>query len=404
MAGFHRHIGAAIAVLAAGAGAASIAAVPVAAQAKDERTVTAQATNSGAKAPSLSLAIGPKGAPEVAAIGKRAALEYYTIVRGKWRRTQVAGAGTAQSGPSLVSLAGGNAAIAVAGPKDDLLLFTLHNGHWSRKVIDGPGSALSAPSLANGPDGLAIAVEGPGKTLYFYWVLHGTWEVVQVLGPLTTYSAPALVIRNKQQAATDNPTGQADIAVEGASHVLTFATAALGYFTWTSENILTNVAYSTPALLVTVHDGTDLVPGEPVFATEGPQHRIELAYFANGHAELYTSKGNSIYSAPSLAQNLADGRRAVDLMYQAAASKVFDLILFYSGKEPVQRFVKVSSVHADSAPAAAAGAPKASTADAIVEGAGNTLWYFQGPEPKSSSGLPRFTGLEIGGGGSTFGG
>jgi hypothetical protein len=403
MAGFHRHIRVALVVLAAGAVAASIAASPVAAQAKTERPLAAAATNSGARAPSLSLAIGPKGRPEVAAIGKGAALEYYTIVGGKWRRTQVAGAGTAQSGPSLVSLAGGNAAIAVAGPKDDLLLFTLHNGRWSRKVIDGPGSALSAPSMAIGPDGLAIAVVGPGNTLYFYWVLHGVWEVVQAIGT-PVYSAPSLVIRDKQQATTGDPVGEADIVVEGASHDLTYTFAEAGYETWTTENVLTNTAYSTPSQIVTVRDGTDLVPGEPVWATEGPQHRIELAYFANGHAELYTSKGNTIYSAPSLAENLADGRRAVDLLYQAAASKVFDLVLFFKTKEPGQLFTKVGSVHADSAPAAAAGSPKASTVDAIVEGAGNTLWYFQGPEPKSTSGLPRFTGVEIGGGGSTFGG
>jgi hypothetical protein len=399
MAGTHRHIRAALAVLVA----ASVAAGAVAAPAQAESSLTGQATNGGARAPSLSLAIGQKGRPEVAAIGKHAALEYYTIVRGTWRRTQVAGAGTAQSGPSLVSLGGGNAAIAVAGPKDDLLLFTLHNGHWSRQTIDGPGSALSTPSMALSPYGLAISVAGPGNTLYFYWFRHGVWNIVQADGD-ATYSAPSLVILNKHQASTGNPAGQAEIAVEGPSHVLTYATAAPGYETWSAENILTNVVYSTPSLLVTVKDGADLVPGEPVFASEGPQHRIELAYFANGHAELYTSSANTIYSAPSLTQNLADGRRAVDLLYQAAASQVSDLVLFYSSKEPVQRFAKVGPVHADSAPVAAAGAPKASTVDAIVEGAGNKLWYFEGPEPASSSGLPRFSGVEIGGGGSTFGG
>jgi hypothetical protein len=399
----YRYVRAALAALAVSAVTASVAVGLAAAPAMAERTLTAQAANGGARAPSLSLAIGPHGRPEVAAIGKHATLLYYTTVRGKWRSTQVAGAGTAQSGPSLVSLAGGNAAIAVAGPKDDLLLFTLHNGHWSRQTIDGPGSALSAPSMALSPYGLAIAVAGPGKTLYFYWFRNGVWNIVQADGG-TTYSAPSLVIRNKQQAVTGAPAGQADIVVEGASHVLTFASAQPGYTTWFTENVLTNAVYSTPSQLVTVKDGPDLVPGEAAWAFEGPQHRIELEYFANGHAEIYISKPNSIYSAPSLAQNLADGRRAVDMVYQAAASKVLDLVQFYSGKEPVQRFTSLGSVHADSAPAVAAGAPEASTVDAVVEGAGNTLWYFQGPEPKSSSSLPRFTGVEIGGGGSTFGG
>ena len=101
--------------------------------------------------------------------------------------------------------------------------------------------------------------------------------------------------------------------------------------------------------------------------------------------------------------NSADSRRPLDLFYQGRAGKLFDYVLFNSTQSP-KPYDHVGSVHAESAPAVAAGAPKASTVDVIVEGTGNTLWYLQGPKPKSSSGLPRFTGTKIGGGGSTFGG
>jgi hypothetical protein len=370
-------------------------------------TPVPQTANNGATAPSLSLAIGQKGDPEIAAIGKHATLLYYTIVRGKWRRTQVAGPGTAQSGPSLVGLPGGKAAIAVEGPNNSLLLFTLRNGHWTRQMLAGATSTYSAPSLADGPLGLALAVEGSDNTLWFYYVEKGQWRNQEALGDQSAYSAPSLVMRGIHRAVFGDPASEADIAVEGSDHDLIYASAITGLTTWnaTAEDGGAALAYSAPSLLVT--DGADVIQGLAFIAVEGPHHRIVIESVERGTGFTYNSAttNNTVYSAPSITQNLADGRRPIVIAYQGRASKVFDLVVFYSstGSAPM-KYDQVGSVHADSAPAAAAGAPKASTDDVIVEGAGNTLWYFDGAKPGSKSAVPKFLGTEIGGGGSTFGG
>jgi hypothetical protein len=365
-------------------------------------TPAPQAVNGGARSPSLSLAIGRGGDPEVAAIGKHATLLYYTIVRGTWRRTQVAGAGTAQSGPSLVSLGGSNAAIAVEGPMNSLLLFTLHGGHWSRQTIAPPGSAYSAPSLASGPEGLGIAVDGPADTLWLYWFERGDWHSQEVL-IADTFSAPSLLFRGAHGSIPGDPASEADIAVEGFDHDLVYAYAIPGLTTWTVTTADSGkpLAYSAPSMVVT--DGADPVHGVVIMAMEGPDHRMVLVAYANRAFQVINSAktNNTVYSAPSIGQNLGDLRRPIAIAYQGGGSKVDDYVLFTSG---LSKYDVVSSVHADSAPAAAAGAPKAGTDDVIVEGAGNTLWFFDGARPASKTGVPRFIGTEIAGGGSTFGG
>jgi hypothetical protein len=404
MAGFHRHARPVLAVLAAGAAAASIAAGPVAAQAMARSTPAPQAANNGATSPSLSLAIGQKGDPEVAAIGKHATLLYYTIVRGKWRRTQVAGPGTAQSGPSLVSLGAGKASIAVEGPHNELLLFNLRFGHWSRQIIAGPGSAGSTPSLASGPDGLAIAVDGPDQSLWFYWFEISHWHSTRVLVPTSAYSAPSLEIRGTQGAITGDPATEADIAVEGFDHDLIYAHAIPGLTFWTATSPGSGeaLAYSAPSLLI-VH-GSGEIQGFGLMVVEGPHHRLTVVTDERGVFVIRdpAASNNTVYSAPSAAQNFGDSEREFPIVYQGRASKVFDLVTYANSvRETVDI---VGSVRADSAPVAAAGAPKASTDDVIVEGVGNTLWYFDGAKPSSNTGVPRFAGTEIAGGGSTFAG
>jgi hypothetical protein len=386
--------------MAAVAVAATIAAGPVSAAARADGKQVAQIVNNNATEPSLSLAVGPKGVPEVAAIGKHATLLYYTIVRGKWRHTQVAGPGTAQSGPSLVSLGGGNAAIAVEGPTHLLLIFTLRNGHWKQRIIAGPG-AWSAPSLAEGPHGLELAVLGPKNSLWFYDLLGRVGTTTEILGPNGAYSAPSLVVRGAHRAATGDPASEADIAVEGSAHDLVYLYGIPGLTSWNSL-VGESLAYSAPSLLVT--DGADFTQGIAYVVVEGPHHRLVLFSDEQGTVFTYNSAAtnNTVYSAPSVAQNLGDSRRPLVIAYQGRASKVFDVVLFKGST--LTKYDVVGSVHADSAPAAAAGAPTASTADVIVEGAGNTLWYFHGARPSSGTGVPKFTAIEVGGGGTTFGG
>ena len=108
------------AVLAAVIATASIGAGTASAVAATSRLpagrVLPAAANPGAASPSLSLAVSSGGDPEVAAVGSRGSLWYYTEVKGKWRATKLAGKDTAYSGPSLISGPGSNAAVAVEGP------------------------------------------------------------------------------------------------------------------------------------------------------------------------------------------------------------------------------------------------------------------------------------------------
>lgn len=359
------------------------------------------APNSGARAPSLALSVSSSGDPEVAAIGKGATLLYYTQVKGKWRRTQLAGKGTAQSGPSLVSESGSNAAIAVEGPGNSLLLFSTRKGHWVRQTIAGHDSTYSVPSLARSPVGLAIAVEGQNNTLWFYWFASGRWHSKLVLPTLSAYSAPSLVIRTKHQADTEDPAPEADIAVEGASNGLMYAYSTTGYNAWEVVTLAPSAAdYSTPSVVVVATEAHQ-TQGAADVVVEGPQHKvIGYSVFGVETSSSALSPIDTIYSAPSFVQNTADSENPADIVFQGAKSRIYDeyvrLALAFA-------IVPVGSVHADSAPAVfARAAHPAGEVDVIYEGPANTLWYFHAAKPKS--GLLKFTGQEIGGAGSTFGG
>jgi hypothetical protein len=359
------------------------------------------AGNNGARAPSLALSVSSSGDPEVAAIGKGATLLYYTQVKGKWRSTQLAGKGTAQSGPSLVSESGSNAAIAVEGPGNSLLLFSTRHGHWIRQTIAGHNSAYSVPSLAHSPVGLAIAVEGQNNTLWFYWFASGSWHSKLVLPTLSAYSAPSLVIRTTHQADEDDPAGEADIAVEGADNGLMYAYSGSSYSTWSTVNLAPSAAdYSTPSMIVVATEAHQ-TPGPADVVVEGPEHKvIGYAAFDGEYNPSTLSPSGTIYSAPSFAQNTADSENPAAIVFQGAKSRVHDE---YPHLPLAFDLVSVGSVHADSAPAVfARAAHPAGEVDVIYEGPANTLWYFHAPKPKS--GPLKFTGQEIGGAGSTFGG
>ena len=49
-------------------------------------------------------------------------------------------------------------------------------------------------------------------------------------------------------------------------------------------------------------------------------------------------------------------------------------------------------------------AKPAGEADLVFQGTGGTLWYYSAPEPATAGLAPSFTGLKIGGAGSTLGG
>jgi hypothetical protein len=361
------------------------------------------AANNGARSPSLSLAVSAAGDPEVAAIGKGASLLYYTQVKGKWRSTQVAGKGTAQSGPSLVSEARGNAAIAVEGPGNSLLLFSTHNGRWVRQTIAGQNSAYSVPSMAQSPAGLAIAVEGPANTLWFYWFASGKWHGKLVLPTLSAYSAPSLVIRSKHQADPGDPAGHAVIAVEGPGNGLMYTYSTTNYTEWAVLTLAVSGAdYSTPSAVVEAAESGQ-TQGASVVVVEGPQHKlVGYAGFEGAWSTDVVAGSGVVYSAPQVVQNTADTARPAAIVFQGAGSRTYDVYPL----EPLGfAIAPVGTVHADSAAAVfARAAHPAGEVDVIYEGPANTLWYFHAAKPASRSGPLKFTGLKIGGPGSTYGG
>ncbi len=93
--------------------------------------------------------------------------------------TQVGGAGTTFSAPSVGTFGSDTYAVA-QGPGHSLDFYAYHGG-WGAAVKAAPGgSAFSAPSIAVEASGnIDVAVEGPSNTLFFFWRIGSTWH-----GPL----------------------------------------------------------------------------------------------------------------------------------------------------------------------------------------------------------------------------
>ena len=87
--------------------------------------IPAANSNPGDAGPSLALSVNPGGKPEIATIGKNGSLWFAAQSQASWKRTQVGGAGSAGSGPSLIAEAGGAAIMAVEGPAHALEYYPL---------------------------------------------------------------------------------------------------------------------------------------------------------------------------------------------------------------------------------------------------------------------------------------
>jgi hypothetical protein len=378
----------ALAVLAAGAGSAlaAPAGVPVGVRALFAAPALG---NPGAASPSLSLSVAAAGDPEIATIGGHNSLQYYTKVKGKWTRKQLAGANSAFAGASLISGPVSDAAIAVQGPGHSLVLYIKTSGHWRKENVAGPDTTYSAPSLALGKSAIAIAILGKSHSLWYYW-FDTSWHKHAILGGERAFSAPSLVLR---------ASGAADIAVEGANHTLSYLSAA-NPLHWANDVIgAVGTTYSAPSLAFGA--------GEPVIAVEGPHHQL-LAFSKGGRWK--SSKlepSGRCYSAPSLRENVSDATRPVEIAFQGASHSV--TLLFFDAGIPTAGWVNDVITQAtgsvDSAPALFdRGANPAGEADLVFQGKGDTLWYYHAPKPSIAGLAPSFTGLRIGGPGSTFGG
>jgi hypothetical protein len=356
--------------------------------------------NPGDAEPSLAFSVNPGGKPEIAEIGKNSSLWFVVQSNGAWKRTQVAGAGAAGSGPSLIAEAGGAAILAVEGPAHALEYYALAGGHWHHTQVAGKNTTYSAPSLAVGPSGPAIAVEGPGHDLKYYTLKAGRWHVKTVNGADTVYSAPSLVVRQASQATTGHPAGEADIAVQNASHSLSYYNSNPNG-SWDNDVIGgPSTTYSAPSLTVTAPVGRS---GQviPLIMVEGAKHTLlEYEDETSWHSSLRES-ANWDFSVPSLVFGDAATEQAVS--YEGADHSLVLTYFNVTGRFWQNDVVTVID-NAYSAPVLVvrAGHP-AGELDIVDQGPSNELRYYSAADPGPTS-VPSFTGHLIAGQGTTFGG
>ena len=192
--------------------------------------------------------------------------------------------------------------------------------------------------------------------------------------------------------------GEADIAVEGADHTLSYLSAA-NPLHWTNAVAGgVGTTYSAPSLAA-------LGAGGAAVAVEGPHH--DLVAFSDGGGWTSTKlEGNGwCYSAPSLRENVSDATRPVEIAFQGASHSL--TLLFYNASSSSWENDVITRADGavDSAPSLFdRTANPAGEADLAFQGKGDTLWYYHAPKPSAAGLAPSFTGVKIGGAGSTFGG
>jgi hypothetical protein len=337
-----------------------------------------------------------------AIIGKRNSLWYFSGNGSSWHRTEVAPADSAFGGPSLFIPAAPEAEIAVQGDSHSLVLYYQRRGRWHHTQIAGQRHAYSAPSLYVGPSGPGIAVQCPRNTLWYYWSVKGHWQKNEVASGGTDYSAPSLVIRSASQSEGSDHAGQADIAVQGAAHTLTFyRSQASGH--WKVTPIAgPNRAYSAPSLIV----GYGALAGQADITVQGSGHSVLL------HVDVVGSRPGlpmrldvgDVFSAPSMTQNGEDTPGQFEMAFQGLAQRSVTF-LFYAPAGAgsfVNDVISGANGQVDSAPSLFARSVPTGEYDLIFQGSNNTLFYYHAPRP--ASGAPAFAGSKIGGSGTTFGG
>lgn len=359
-------------------------------------------TNPGAASPSLSLSVSPAGEPEVASVGPAGTLWFRYMTGGIWHSHRVAGPGSAFSGPSIYAGPLGFTGIAVEGPVHTLQFYALAGGHWHHFVVTPPNTAYSAPSLAVGTTKAGISVEGPHHTLLCFSGtlsgLSGHLHHSVVNGPGTTFSAPSMVIRTADQATVADPAGEIDIAVENASH-------SLSYYRSRSHGWQNTViggpgsAYSAPSL--TVLTSTFILEGEPYLVVQGPHHSLRAYTNNSGWQKILVIGNGRVYSAPSL--TLGDTSQEAGMAFEGVSHSVSFVYWYVSGGSWVNDVITSISGHVNSAPALFFRAASGEN-DIVLQGGSNTLWYFSAPAPASPNLAPQFSGHRIGGPGTTFGG
>jgi hypothetical protein len=136
---------------------------------------------------------------DAVSMGPSHTLYAYWQIGGTWNGPlQIAGAGTAFSGPSVdgEDSPGGNLDVAVEGPSHTLYFFwhvESTNTWYGPLQVGAAGSTWSKPSVVVDAAGnVDVAAQGPNGSIYYYWAIGGAWKgPLQIAGAGTTLSAPS---------------------------------------------------------------------------------------------------------------------------------------------------------------------------------------------------------------------
>ena len=137
----------------------------------------------------------PAGEADLVTEGANHTLQYYFATPGNpFGHTQIAGAGTTYSAPSIFARSNGEADIVAEGASNTLQYYFATPGNpFGHGQVAGAGTTFSAPSIfvrSADPVGEAdIVAEGASHTLQYYFATPSNpFDNAQVAGPGTTYS------------------------------------------------------------------------------------------------------------------------------------------------------------------------------------------------------------------------
>lgn len=210
----------------------------------------------GVSAPSSAVYVGGDEA-NVVFRGSSGSLWLGTAMPGSaWSWTEVAGAGSLASDPSIVvRLNTGEKDIVARGPGNTLVYFWNTGSGWYHTAIPGLG-AFSEPSLFVRDSGEAdIVVQGPNGALDYYYATPGAnWSMTEIAPAGTTFSAPSIFVRSS---------GEADVVAQGPSNTLMYYYAWPGT-SWSRSQVAPQwTTFSRPSIFVRSSTEADIVARGP---------------------------------------------------------------------------------------------------------------------------------------------
>jgi hypothetical protein len=220
----------------------------------------------------------PSGETDIAVQGPNNELDFYMNAPGSplWSEMTIAGGGTAYSTPAIIQRPSGETDVVVQGPSNSMDFYYNQAGDpsWHVSHVAVPGWAYSAPAVVQRPSGESdIAVQGPNNELDLYINTQGSplWGKVTAAGTGGTYGAP------NPPVMLQRPSGETDIAVQGAGNQADLYYNAQGSQTW-SESIAAVGGYALRQPAMVQRSNT----GETDLAVTGPNNRLDFYLNAQG--------------------------------------------------------------------------------------------------------------------------